>query len=128
MEEKDFEYNFNMDVKFGFQELIDIQSVVDSNTEQWFNQTLTQVNDAVVRIGIVEGEFHWHTHDNDDEFFYVISGRLEIELEDRTVILNPNQGITIQRGVMHFPKAPIKTVMLMVETATIGPAGEDYQN
>ena len=117
-------YNINLNVKFKHQELIDIPSIVNENKEKWFNQTLTQVNDSVVRIGIVEGEFHWHKHDNDDEFFFVLSGQLLIELEDKTIELNPNQGVTISKGVMHRPRAPIKTVMLMVETSTIVPTGD----
>lgn len=122
--ENTLDYKIHLDTKFQHLELIDIQSVVDANKEQWFNQTLTQVNDSVVRIGIVEGEFHWHKHDNDDEFFYVISGQLLIDLEDRTIELNPNQGTTITKGVMHRPRAPKKTVMLMVETAAIVPTGD----
>ena len=117
-------YNINLDVKFPHLELIDIPSVVAANKEKWFNQTLSQVNDSVVRIGIVEGEFHWHKHDNDDEFFYVLEGQLLIDLEDRTIELNPNQGVTITKGVMHRPRAPKKTVMLMVETADIVPTGD----
>ena len=117
-------YNINLNVKFGHQELIDIAAVVKENKEKWFNQTLTEVNDSVVRIGIVEGEFHWHKHDNDDEFFYVISGKLLIDIEDRTIELNPEQGVTISRGVMHRPRAPQKTVMLMVETSSIKPTGD----
>lgn len=117
-------YNIHLNVKYPHLELIDIDTVVKENTEKWFNQTLTQVNDSVVRIGIVEGEFHWHRHDNDDEFFYVISGRLLIDLEDRTIELGPNQGTTITKGVMHRPRAPKKTVMLMVETSAIAPTGD----
>jgi mannose-6-phosphate isomerase-like protein (cupin superfamily) len=117
-------YNINLDVKFGHQERIDIPTIVKNCKEKWFNQTLTQVNDSVVRIGIVEGEFHWHKHDNDDEFFYVIEGQLLIDLEGQTIELNPNQGVTISKGVMHRPRAPKKTVMLMVETSAIAPTGD----
>jgi mannose-6-phosphate isomerase-like protein (cupin superfamily) len=82
------------------------------------------VNDSVVRIGIVEGEYHWHKHDNDDEFFFVLSGQLLIDLEGQTIELNPNQGVTISKGVMHRPRAPQKTVMLMFETSAIQPTGD----
>src|SRR6266542_4772641 len=116
-------YHINLDVKYGHQELIDIPSIVDACKEKWWNQTLTKVNDSVVRIGIVEGEYHWHKHDNDDEFFFVLEGQLLIDLEDKTIELNPNQGVTISKGVMHRPRAPHKTVMLMVETNTIQPTG-----
>lgn len=124
----DFEYNINLDVKYDMLERIDIPSIVAACTEQWFNQTLTKVNDSVVRIGIVEGEFHWHKHDDDDEFFFVLEGELLIDLEDRTIELGPNQGVTIPKGMMHRPRAPKKTVMLMVETSNIKPTGDEGRN
>jgi mannose-6-phosphate isomerase-like protein (cupin superfamily) len=117
-------YNINLNVKFNHLELIDIPQIVEANKEKWFNQTLTKVNDSVVRLGIFEGEFHWHKHDNDDEFFFVLSGQLLIDIEGRTIELNPNEGVTITKGVMHRPRAQIKTVVLMVETSNIKPTGD----
>jgi len=117
-------YNIHLDVKYPHLEVIDIAEVDAANKEKWFNQTLSQVNDSVVRIGIVEGEFHWHKHDNDDEFFFVLEGKLFIDLEDKTIELNPMQGTTITKGVMHRPRAPQKTIMLMVENAGIVPTGD----
>ena len=122
--EQPIDYNINLDVKFAPKERIDIDELVRECTDQWFNQTLTQVNDSVVRLGIVHGEFHWHKHDNDDEFFYVVSGRLNIELQDRTIELGPNQGVTIPKGEMHKPVAPERTVILMVETSAVQPTGD----
>lgn len=118
------QYNINLDTRYGHMEVIDIPSIVAACKEKWQNYTLTQVNDSVVRIGIVEGEFHWHKHDHDDEFFFVLDGQLLIDLEDKTIELNPNQGTTITKGVMHRPRAPKKTVMLMMETAAIVPTGD----
>jgi mannose-6-phosphate isomerase-like protein (cupin superfamily) len=118
------DYKIHLNVKYPHLELIDIPSVVSQCTEQWFNQTLTRVNDSVVRIGIIQGEFHWHKHDADDEFFFVLDGSLFIDLQDRTIELGPQQGVTISKGVMHRPRAPQKTVMLMVETSTIKPTGD----
>ena len=117
-------YNINLDVKFAALEHIDVPALVQSCDEKWFNQTLTQVNDSVVRLGIVEGEFHWHKHDDDDEFFFVLEGKLYIDLKDQTVELEPHQGVTIPKGVLHKPRAPQKTVMLMVETSQIQPTGD----
>jgi mannose-6-phosphate isomerase-like protein (cupin superfamily) len=122
MSEK-YDYNINLDIKYKHLELIDVPSIIAKCTEKWFNQALTQVNDSVVRIGIVQGEFHWHKHDNDDEFFFVLEGKLLIDLEDRTIELGSNQGVTISKGVMHRPRAPQKTVMLMVETSAIESTG-----
>jgi mannose-6-phosphate isomerase-like protein (cupin superfamily) len=122
--EQQFNYVTRLDVKFQHLQKMDINQLVRENTDKWFNQTLTQVNDSVVRIGIVEGEYHWHKHDNDDEFFYVLDGQLFVDLEDRSIELNPNQGVTISKGIMHRTRAPKKTVMLMVETKQITPTGD----
>src|SRR5688572_32141770 len=117
-------YNTHLDIKFPHLEKIDVNQMVRDCTDKWFNQTLTRVNDSVVRLGIVEGEYHWHKHDDDDEFFFVISGRLLIDLEDRTVELNPNEGFTVTKGVVHRTRSPQKTVMLMVENMGIIPTGD----
>lgn len=122
--EKQFNYTTKLDIKFDHFERIDIPQMVKECTDKWFNQTLTRVNDSVVRLGIVEGEYHWHKHDNDDEFFFVLEGLFLIDLEDRTIELNPGQGVTISKGVMHRPRAPKKTVVLMVETNSIIPTGD----
>ena len=121
--EKQFSYVTKLDVKFNHLEKIDIDTMVEECTDKWFNQTLTKVNDSVVRVGIVEGEYHWHKHENDDEFFFVLQGQLLIDLKDQTIELNPHQGITIGKGILHRTRAPKKTVMLMVETSAIIPTG-----
>ncbi len=121
--EKEYNYITKLDIKFEHLERMDVTEMVKDCTDKWFNQTLTQVNESVVRLGIVEGEYHWHKHENEDEFFFVLEGQLLIDLEDQTIELNPNQGVTITKGVMHRPRAPKKTVMLMVETNTIQPTG-----
>lgn len=118
------EYKIHTDVKFGFLELIDVGAVRRAVKEQWFNQTLCRVNDCVVRLGVIQGEFHWHKHDHEDEFFYVVEGRLFIDLEDRTVELRPDQGFTVPRGVVHRTRAPEKTAMLMIEGASVKPTGD----
>lgn len=123
----EFAYNQHMDIKFGHLQLIDVPEIVSACTEPWFNQTLTQVNDSVIRLGIVQGEYHWHNHPDDDEFFFVLSGRLFIDLEDRTIELGPMQGTTITKGIMHRPRALEKTVMLMAETSAIDPIGNINQ-
>lgn len=122
--EKQFPYTTILDVKFDHLELIDVPHMVKEVQDKWFNQTLTRVNNSVVRLGIVEGEYHWHKHDKDDEFFFVLEGQLIIELENRTITLNPWEGFTISKGIMHKTKALTKTVMLMVETSEILPTGD----
>jgi mannose-6-phosphate isomerase-like protein (cupin superfamily) len=119
-----FPYVTRLDIKYNHLDVIDIPSLVQECKDAWFNQTLTKVNESVVRLGIVQGEYHWHKHENDDEFFFVLEGQLLIDLKDRTIELHPNQGVTISRGVLHRPRAPQKTVMLMVETSAIQPTGD----
>jgi mannose-6-phosphate isomerase-like protein (cupin superfamily) len=117
-------YSINTDVKFGFLSLIDVDRLRREVKEPWFNQTLCRVNDCVIRLGVIQGEFHWHKHDHEDEFFYVVDGRLFIDLEDRTVELGPNQGFVVPRTVRHRTRAPERTAMLMVEGATVTPTGD----
>lgn len=117
-------YETHLDIKFPQLEHIDVQKVVDAVTHSWFNQTLCKVNDSVVRLGVVQGEYHWHKHDDEDEFFYVIDGTFIIELEDREVVLRPRQAFVVPKGVMHKPRAPEKTIILMVEGAGIIPTGD----
>jgi mannose-6-phosphate isomerase-like protein (cupin superfamily) len=119
-----YNYVTKLDIKFEYLEIIDISEMVNQCKDKWFNQTLTKVNDSVVRIGIVEGEYHWHKHDNDDEFFFVLEGKLLVDLEDKTIELNPNQGVTISKGIVHRTRAPRKTIMLMVENSDIKPTGD----
>jgi len=122
--EKQYSYVTKLDIKYDHLEKIDIPQMVRECTDKWFNQTLTKVNDSVVRVAIIEGEYHWHKHDNDDEFFFVLDGQLLVDLEDRTITLNPNEGVTVPKGIVHRTRAPKKTVMLMVETSEIVPTGD----
>ncbi len=113
----------NMDVRFAPLETIDVQALADACTERWYNQTLSRVNDSVVRLGVVQGEFHWHQHDAEDEFFFVVDGRLFVDLEGRTVELVPRQGLMVPKGVRHRTRAPERTVILMIEGAGVRPTG-----
>jgi mannose-6-phosphate isomerase-like protein (cupin superfamily) len=122
--ENNYPYETRLDIKYDALELIDVPAIVKANTHKWFNQTLTKVNDSVVRVAIIEGEYHWHKHDHDDEFSFVLEGQLLIDLEDKTIALNPWEGFTIPKGIVHRTRAQVKTVMLMVETSEIIPTGD----
>jgi len=118
-----FPYETRLNLLHGPLELIDINAIEDAHKFKWFNQTLCKVNGSVVRMAMVEGEYHWHKHDEDDEFFFVVEGRLLIDLEGRTVALGPGQGFVVPQGVVHRTRATTRTVMLMVENAGIIPTG-----
>jgi mannose-6-phosphate isomerase-like protein (cupin superfamily) len=120
----DKQYSIDLKVRYGPLEVVDVPALVEACTDPWYNQSLCRVNDCVVRLGVFLGEFHWHKHDREDEFFHVISGRLAIDLEGRTVELEPGQGFTIPRGVVHRTRAAVRTVVLMVEGAGVAPTGD----
>ena len=117
-------YSINLDTKFAPLDRINVNALAAACTEKWFNQTLCRVNDCVVRLGILHGEFHWHKHDREDEFFYVVDGQLLLDLERRCVELGPQQGIVVPRGVTHRTRAPQRTIVLMIEGAGVQPTGD----
>src|SRR2546425_9024088 len=118
-------YRIQLDEKFGKSALIDIPAEVAACADEWFNQTLTTVNDAVVRLGIVKGEFHWHKHEDEDEFFLVLEGRLHLDIEDQgTIVLEPHQACTVPKGVLHRSRAPERAVILMIEPREVIPTGD----
>ena len=119
----DFPYTTHLDVLFRHLEVIDVQALADACPDPWYNHTLCEVNDSVVRLGVMEGEYHWHQHDAEDEFFYVVEGRFLIDLEGRTVDLGPRQGFVVPKGVMHRPRAPERSIVLMIETKRVVPTG-----
>ena len=120
----EYPYSTHLNILHGPLETVDVGRLADECAEKWWNQTLCRVNGSVVRLGVVEGEYHWHKHDHDDEFFYVVEGKLLIDLEGRTITLEPRQGYVVPKGVTHRTRAPERTVMLMVENAGIVPTGD----
>ena len=122
--EQSFPYATFLDIKFPALSLVDVPALVNACTDKWYNQTLCKVNDSVVRLGVMQGEYHWHKHDHDDEFFFVLEGHFIIDLEDRSVDLKPQEGFVVPRGVVHRTRAPERAVILMVENATIVPTGD----
>jgi len=123
-ESQTFPYATYLDVKFAPLTVVDLPPLVEACTDRWYNQTLCKVNDSVVRLGVMQGEYHWHKHDNDDEFFFVLDGRFIIDLENQSVELEPRQGYVVPKGVVHRTRAPERAVILMIETASIIPTGD----
>jgi mannose-6-phosphate isomerase-like protein (cupin superfamily) len=121
---QDYPYDTRLDLLYPALEKIALDPVIAAVTHPWYNQTLCRVNDSVVRLGVMQGEYHWHKHDNDDEFFYVVEGHFLIDLQDRTVDLGPREGFVVPKGVVHRTRAPGRAVILMVENAGIIPTGD----
>ena len=123
MNATNFAYETRLNIQYQPLEVIDEKALADACEFKWYNQTLCQVNGSVVRLGVVEGEYHWHKHDDDDEFFYVVDGEFLIDLDSGTVVLSPRQGFVVPKGVMHRTRATRRTVILMVENLGIIPTG-----
>jgi len=121
---QDSPYKTYLNILHGPLELIDVQKLADACADKWYNQTLCKVNDSVIRLAVVQGEYHWHEHKEIDEFFFVLDGRFLIDLEDRTVNLLQRQGFVVPKGVRHRTRANERTVILMVERADIVPTGD----
>jgi mannose-6-phosphate isomerase-like protein (cupin superfamily) len=119
------DYKTHLDEKFGPLEMVDIPGLVEACEDPWWNQTLCAVNDCVVRLGIVKGEFHWHKHDVEDEMFLVLEGSLLVDIEGETITLERHQGYTVPHGVVHRTRAPERVVMLMVEGKGVVPEGDE---
>lgn len=117
-------YATYLDYKFPALTVVDVPALVDACEDRWYNQTLCKVNDSVVRLGVMQGEYHWHKHDNDDEFFFVLDGHFIIDLEGESIDLQPRQGYVVPKGIVHRTRAPDRAVILMVETASIVPTGD----
>ena len=117
-------YSIDLKVKFGPLEIIDISKLIEKSTKRWQNMSLCTVNNSVIRLAVIEGEFHWHKHDKEDEFFYVIDGLLLIDLEEKLIALKPKQGFTVPKGMMHKTRAPTRTSVLVIEDNTVKPTGD----
>lgn len=121
----DDRYAISTEPRFGPLEVIDVPAMVASTGSTWSNETLTRVDGNVVRLGVVEGEFHWHRHDHEDELFFVLEGELVVDVEGRaSVTLGPHQGYMVPKGTTHRTRAPARTVVLMSSAAGVVPTGD----
>jgi mannose-6-phosphate isomerase-like protein (cupin superfamily) len=124
-ESKSNSYDTHLDVKYPQMTVVDVPALVEAYAGTWYNQTLSQVNGSVVRLGILQGEYHWHKHDKEDEFFFVLEGHLLIDLEEKTIDLQLWQGFVVPNGILHRTRAPERVVILMVENAGVVPTGDE---
>jgi len=126
-----FPYATHLNVLFPPLAKIELDPLIAAVQDDWYNQTLVRVNESVVRLGVMQGEYHWHEHAADDELFFVLEGRFLIDLEPRAdgvtpgrvVTLLPREAFVVPKGVRHRTRAPERSVILMVETAGIIPTG-----
>ena len=119
------DYAINYQPLIGTLQTLDVQLLIETVTDPWYNQTLCQVGDTLVRLGVMQGEFHWHRHDEQDEFFFLLDGVFRIELEGMdTVELRPRQAFLVPKGLMHRPVVPVRSAVLMLERAGVIATGD----
>ena len=118
-------YEIHYDALFGPLETIDVQALIDAVDVPWYNQTLIEVGGVLVRLGVMQGEYHWHRHEHEDEFFFVLDGRFDIELDAHdTVSLGPLEGFCVPAGRLHRPVVPVRAAVLMLERAGVVATGD----
>ena len=119
------DYDIHYEPLFTPLQAMDVQALIDRVDAPWFNQTLIQVGDVLVRLGVMQGEFHWHKHDEQDEFFFVLDGLFRIELEGtESVDLGPRQAYAVPAGMLHRPVVPVRSAVLMIEKASVVATGD----
>lgn len=119
------DYVIHYEPLFAPLQTMDVQALIEQTTDPWYNQTLIQVGDVLVRLGVMQGEFHWHQHDDQDEFFFVLDGLFRIELDGHeTVELRPRQAFSVPAGMRHRPVVPVRSAVLMIEKAGVVPTGD----
>jgi len=124
--EPEYPYAINPDVMFAGLQRVDVPALDAGVTHVWFNQALCRINDCEVCLGVFKGgTFHWHKHDEEDEFFFVLEGRFTIETEGESVTLTRHQGYLVPRGVLHRTSAPEPATVLMTGAASTAHARDD---
>ena len=105
---------------------VDVAEALAGVTEHWTPRVVAQVNDQYVKVAKLLGELVWHAHDQEDELFLVVFGRLRIQLEDRPeVVLGPGQCFVVPKGVRHNPVADEEVGIVLVETVTTAHTGSE---
>lgn len=121
---KNNKYSIDLTVRFNPLEIIDVPKLIEQSTKKWQNMSLCAVNNSVIRLAVIEGEFHWHKHDKEDEFFFVIDGLLLIDLDEKVIELKPHHGFLVPKGTIHRTRAPTRTSVLVLEDYSVIPTGD----
>lgn len=103
---------------------VNIESSFEDVTAHWSPKVIGRVNDQYVKIARLQGEFVWHAHEDEDELFLVVRGRMRIQLEDGEVTLGPGEFVVVPRGVRHNPVAAEECWVMLIETVTTKHTGE----
>ena len=104
---------------------INLRDSIKKLTKPWSPIELSRVNDQVVRLALFDGEYPWHKHANEDELFYVYSGRIVIRVRGHMEIeLHAGEIAVVPKGVEHSPKSPEPSIVLMFEPEALKSRGD----
>jgi mannose-6-phosphate isomerase-like protein (cupin superfamily) len=93
--------------------------------EFWSPRVVAELDDSYVKVARVQGTLCWHSHQDEDELFYVLKGSLAIEMEDRTVVLQEGEAFVVPRGVRHNPVAERECLLMLIERKTTRHTGDE---
>lgn len=96
-------------------DVVSPKQIAASLNEHWSPRVVAELDDSFVKVAKVLGSLAWHSHDNEDELFYILKGRLDIEMEDRTVVLNEGDTFVVPKGVRHNPVANEECLIMLIE-------------
>ena len=105
---------------------VNVADKLQQFTDHWSPKIVGEINDAYVKLVKLQGEFVWHHHDEEDELFLVIKGRLRMRLRDGDVVLDPGEFLIVPRGVEHCPVAEVETHVLLLEPKSTLNTGNVY--
>jgi mannose-6-phosphate isomerase-like protein (cupin superfamily) len=94
-------------------------------SEYWSPRTVARLNEYDIMVVKVQGEFLWHKHDDTDDFFLVLEGRLTVRLRDRDVVLGPGELFVVPRGIEHQTRAEEETHLLLIEPTGTPNTGDE---
>jgi mannose-6-phosphate isomerase-like protein (cupin superfamily) len=101
--------------EFPMHEVVSPQKVAADLTEHWSPRVVAEVDDSFVKVAKVKGSLTWHSHDNEDELFYILKGSLTIEMEGRQVVLREGEAFVVPKGVRHNPIAEQECHIMLIE-------------
>ena len=96
-------------------EVVDPRLIARSLVDHWSPRIVGEIDDSFVKVAKVKGEFPWHSHEDEDEMFMVLDGKLSIHMEDRTVELTVGEVFVVPKGVRHHPVAKDECLILLIE-------------
>ncbi len=106
-------------------EVVSPRKAAAALTEHWSPRVIAELEDSYIKVAKVQGTLAWHSHENEDELFYILKGSLTIEMEGRTVVLNEGEMFVVPKGVRHNPIAEQECHLLLIERKTTQHTGSE---